>query len=99
MLSLNSTSGIGVSNLGHSHPKVTQAAQKQCGEIVSRENDQTQRPDQTLSATACLTDSFVPVSPNTTPGQVHAQVNIGFSKPYLVSMPHSGRKELSETND
>jgi len=44
---LDFTSGIGVANLGHCHPKVTQAAQKQCGEIV------------------------------------HAQVNIGFSKPYL----------------
>lgn len=44
---LDFTSGIGVANLGHCHPAVTKAAQKQCGEIV------------------------------------HAQVNIGFSKPYL----------------
>lgn len=41
------TSGIGVTNLGHCHPKVTAAAQLQCGEMV------------------------------------HAQVNIGFNKPYL----------------
>lgn len=32
---LYSTSGIGVANLGHCHPAVTKAAQKQCGEIVS----------------------------------------------------------------
>ena len=29
-----STSGIGVANLGHCHPTVTSAAQKQCAEIV-----------------------------------------------------------------
>ena len=31
---LDMTSGIGVANLGHCHPRVTAAAQKQCGEIV-----------------------------------------------------------------
>lgn len=30
----SSTSGIGVANLGHCHPVITKAAQKQCGEIV-----------------------------------------------------------------
>jgi len=44
---LDFTSGIGVTNLGHCHPAVTKAAQKQCETIV------------------------------------HAQVNIGFSRPYL----------------
>ncbi|KAI9104692.1 acetylornithine aminotransferase [Phlyctochytrium arcticum] len=31
---LDFTSGIGVTNLGHCHPKVTQAAQRQCEQIV-----------------------------------------------------------------
>ena len=31
---LDMTSGIGVCNLGHCHPKVTEAAAKQCGKIT-----------------------------------------------------------------
>jgi len=31
---LDFTSGIGVTNLGHCHPKVTKAAQEQCAKIV-----------------------------------------------------------------
>lgn len=62
-----STSGIGVANLGHCHPVVTKAAQKQCGEIVRRDHPQH----------CTFADSI------TCATQVHAQVNIGFSKPYL----------------
>jgi 4-aminobutyrate aminotransferase len=31
---LDMTAGIGVCNLGHCHPKVTEAAAKQCGKIT-----------------------------------------------------------------